>query len=30
MRKVGVENRIALSIHAASRSLAPEEDEDRA
>ena len=24
MRKVGVENRIALSIHAASRSLAPE------
>ena len=28
MRKVGVENRIALSIHAASRSLAPEEDED--
>ena len=28
MRKVGVENRIALSIHAASRSLAPEEGED--
>lgn len=27
MRKVGVENRIALSIHAASRSLAPGEDE---
>lgn len=26
MRKVGVENRIALSIHAASRSLAPEDD----
>jgi DNA-binding NarL/FixJ family response regulator len=30
MRKVGVENRIALSIHAATRSLAPEEDEDQA
>ena len=30
MRKVGVENRIALSIHAASRSLAPDEDEDQA
>ncbi len=30
MRKVGVENRIALSIHAASRSLAPEEGEDQA
>jgi DNA-binding NarL/FixJ family response regulator len=27
MRKVGVENRIALSIHAASRSLAPEDDD---
>jgi DNA-binding NarL/FixJ family response regulator len=27
MRKVGVENRIALSIHAASRSLAPDEDD---
>jgi DNA-binding NarL/FixJ family response regulator len=27
MRKVGVENRIALSIHAASRSLTPDEDE---
>lgn len=27
MRKVGVENRIALSIHAASRSLPPENDE---
>lgn len=27
MRKVGVENRIALSIHAASRSLVPGEDE---
>jgi len=26
MRKVGVENRIALSIHAASRSLAPDDD----
>jgi DNA-binding NarL/FixJ family response regulator len=26
MRKVGVENRIALSIHAASRSWAPEDD----
>ena len=30
MRKVGVENRIALSIHAASRSLAPDEGEDQA
>ncbi|MBV8630829.1 MAG: response regulator transcription factor [Silvibacterium sp.] len=30
MRKVGVENRIALSIHAASRSLASEEDENPA
>jgi len=27
MRKVGVENRIALSIHAASRSLAPGDDD---
>jgi DNA-binding NarL/FixJ family response regulator len=27
MRKVGVENRIALSIHAASRVLVPEEKE---
>jgi len=27
MRKVGVENRIALSIHAASRSLGPAKDE---
>lgn len=27
MRKVGVENRIALSIHAASRSLAPDDDD---
>jgi DNA-binding NarL/FixJ family response regulator len=30
MRKVGVENRIALSIHAASRSLAPDEGENQA
>ncbi|MBV8115818.1 MAG: response regulator transcription factor [Silvibacterium sp.] len=30
MRKVGVENRIALSIHAASRSLAAGEDENQA
>ena len=30
MRKVGVENRIALSIHAASRSLGPEEGENQA
>ena len=30
MRKVGVENRIALSIHAASRSLAPDNGEDQA
>lgn len=30
MRKVGVENRIALSIHAASRSLAAQEGEDQA
>lgn len=30
MRKVGVENRIALSIHAASRSLAEQEGEDLA
>src|SRR5271156_3517144 len=29
MRKVGVENRIALSIHAASRSLAPDEDDNK-
>ena len=29
MRKVGVENRIALSIHAVSRSLAADEDENQ-
>jgi DNA-binding NarL/FixJ family response regulator len=28
MRKVGVENRIALSIHAASRALVPDDDEE--
>jgi hypothetical protein len=27
MRKVGVENRIALSIQAASRALIPDDDE---